>query len=266
MFISTQIADFVLSHSHLFLNHSVKYFHIFPDETLRNQATFGNQGLSRTTGPVKFHFNQEISNNNINTHSSSVPQKRNLEQGTLFSAFGHKGPNPGHKGHNPGHKAHDPVPSTSDPTGEDISNNKFNDTIIEDDEVDEEDLVDVSDIAYLEGFDKVAGRMYIYPTNYPVRQYQFNVVRESLYKNTLVVLPTGLGKTFIAAVVMYNFYRWYPQGKVIFMAPTKPLVAQQIEACYNIMGIPQNDTAEMTGRVSKKSIIYICILMRRLFS
>ena len=46
---------------------------------------------------------------------------------------------------------------------------------------------------------------------------------------------------------MFNFYRWYPLGKIVFMAPTKPLVAQQIEACYNIMGIPQSDTAEMTG-------------------
>ncbi len=34
------------------------------------------------------------------------------------------------------------------------------------------------------------------------------------------------------------------------MAPTKPLVAQQIEACYNIMGVPQDETAEMTGNVS----------------
>ena len=25
----------------------------------------------------------------------------------------------------------------------------------------------------------------------------------------------------------------------MFMAPTKPLVAQQIEACFNVMGIPQ---------------------------
>lgn len=28
--------------------------------------------------------------------------------------------------------------------------------------------------------------------------------------NTLVCLPTGLGKTLIAAVVMYNHYRWFP--------------------------------------------------------
>jgi Fanconi anemia group M protein len=102
-------------------------------------------------------------------------------------------------------------------------------------------------VGELQGFDSVAGRLWIYPTNYPVREYQFNIVKQSLLKNTLVTLPTGLGKTFIASVVMYNFYRWYPEGKVVFMAPTKPLVAQQIDACYNIMGIPQGDTAEMTG-------------------
>ncbi|ESO87655.1 hypothetical protein LOTGIDRAFT_127429 [Lottia gigantea] len=99
------------------------------------------------------------------------------------------------------------------------------------------------------GFDRHAGKLWIYPTNYPVRDYQYNIVSQALFKNTMVTLPTGLGKTFIASVVMYNYYRWYPQGKIIFMAPTKPLVAQQIEACYNIMGIPQADTAEMTGNM-----------------
>ncbi|XP_070571081.1 Fanconi anemia group M protein-like [Ptychodera flava] len=97
------------------------------------------------------------------------------------------------------------------------------------------------------GFDHSAGNLWIYPTNYPIRDYQYNIVQQALFKNTMVTLPTGLGKTFIAAVVMYNFYRWYAQGKIAFMAPTKPLVAQQIEACYNIMGIPQDHTAEMTG-------------------
>ncbi len=47
--------------------------------------------------------------------------------------------------------------------------------------------------------------------------------------NTLVSLPTGLGKTLIAAVVMYNLQRWFPTGKAIFLAPTKPLVHQQVE-------------------------------------
>ncbi|XP_050307869.1 Fanconi anemia group M protein [Anthonomus grandis grandis] len=98
-----------------------------------------------------------------------------------------------------------------------------------------------------EGFDLQAGVSWIYPTNYPTREYQFNIIQEALLKNTLVSLPTGLGKTFIAAVVMFNFYRWYPNGKIIFMAPTRPLVKQQIDACYNIMAIPHKVTAELTG-------------------
>ena len=102
----------------------------------------------------------------------------------------------------------------------------------------------------LPGFDIEAGRTWIYPTNMSIRKYQLDIVQSCLFENTLVCLPTGLGKTFIAAVVVYNYYRWYPQGKIVFMAPTKPLVAQQIEACYNIMGIPQSDTCEMTGNVN----------------
>ncbi|XP_051942224.1 Fanconi anemia group M protein isoform X2 [Hippocampus zosterae] len=97
------------------------------------------------------------------------------------------------------------------------------------------------------GFDSSSATVWIYPTNYPIREYQLNMSKAALFQNTLVCLPTGLGKTFIAAVVMYNFYRWYPTGKIVFMAPTKPLVAQQIEACYNVMGIPQGHMAELTG-------------------
>ena len=108
------------------------------------------------------------------------------------------------------------------------------------------------------GFDRSAGQLWVYPINFPLRDYQLSIVRQALLKNTLVILPTGLGKTFIAAVVMYNFYRWYPEGKIIFMAPTKPLVAQQIDACYNMMGIPEADTMEMTG--NDLHVNAICIM------
>ncbi|XP_064278821.1 Fanconi anemia group M protein isoform X2 [Passer domesticus] len=98
-----------------------------------------------------------------------------------------------------------------------------------------------------QGFSRAAGSIWIYPTNLPVRPYQERMAGAALLANTLVCLPTGLGKTFVAAVVMYNFYRWFPSGKVLFLAPTKPLVAQQMEACGRVMGIPARDMAEMTG-------------------
>eukprot|EP00980_Cylindrotheca_fusiformis_P012526 scaffold3079_cov119-Cylindrotheca_fusiformis.AAC.2 len=99
--------------------------------------------------------------------------------------------------------------------------------------------------------DAEASKTWIYPQNddYPIRQYQLEIAETALFYNTLVSLPTGLGKTLIAAVVLYNYYRWFPTGKLIFMAPTLPLVSQQAEACYNIMGIPESDTAILTGRI-----------------
>ena len=88
-----------------------------------------------------------------------------------------------------------------------------------------------------------------YPNNLPIRQYQLNIVKTCLFQNVLVSLPTGLGKTFIAAVAMYNYYLWFPHGKIVFMAPTRPLVAQQITACMKITGIPPRDCIELTGSI-----------------
>ncbi|GLD92102.1 hypothetical protein PINS_up000635 [Pythium insidiosum] len=97
--------------------------------------------------------------------------------------------------------------------------------------------------------DVEAAQTFVYPTNYSIREYQLTIAEKALYHNTLVSLPTGLGKTLIASVVMYNYYRWFPNGQIVFMAPTKPLVAQQIRACHEIMGISLSDTAELQGSV-----------------
>jgi Fanconi anemia group M protein len=92
---------------------------------------------------------------------------------------------------------------------------------------------------------------WIYPVlrDFPMREYQRQISETAIFANTLVSLPTGLGKTLIAAVVLYNYYRWFPTGKIVFMAPTLPLVNQQVQACYDIMGIPAEDTAILTGKV-----------------
>lgn len=39
------------------------------------------------------------------------------------------------------------------------------------------------------GFDNNVGQSWIYPSNLPVRSYQFEIARNSLFRNTLVVLP-----------------------------------------------------------------------------
>ncbi len=57
------------------------------------------------------------------------------------------------------------------------------------------------------------------------RDYQVSVAVECTKRNTLVIIPTGLGKTVIALLVMAARVTEQP-GKVLFLAPTKPLVEQ----------------------------------------
>ncbi|QDS73004.1 hypothetical protein FKW77_009032 [Venturia effusa] len=94
-------------------------------------------------------------------------------------------------------------------------------------------------------------KTWVYPTNLgKIRDYQYNIVHRGLFHNLLVALPTGLGKTFIAAAIMLNWYRWTHDAQIIFVAPTKPLVSQQVEACFTIAGIPRSQTTMLTGDVS----------------
>ncbi|KAG0499746.1 hypothetical protein HPP92_004437 [Vanilla planifolia] len=116
----------------------------------------------------------------------------------------------------------------------------------------ENDPFHAGDEAQTVSIDLEAAKTWIYPLNVPLRGYQLAITKSSLFSNTLVALPTGLGKTLIAAVVMYNYFRWFPQGKIVFAAPSRPLVMQQIEACHNIVGIPQEWTIDMTGRMNPR--------------
>jgi ERCC4-related helicase len=38
------------------------------------------------------------------------------------------------------------------------------------------------------------------------------------------------------------------------MAPTKPLVAQQIDACTSVMPLPREDLSEMTGQLAPAKV------------
>ncbi len=98
--------------------------------------------------------------------------------------------------------------------------------------------------------DPATAGSWVYPAHasyMPRRDYQYIISRASLYHNTLVCLPTGLGKTLVASVVMLNMYRWYPQGKVVFLAPTRPLVLQQVQAFLDITGVSPDNVVALTG-------------------
>ncbi|KMU86441.1 type III restriction enzyme [Coccidioides immitis H538.4] len=79
---------------------------------------------------------------------------------------------------------------------------------------------------------KDALRTWIFPKNLGSRrEYQFNIAHRALFHNLLVALPTGLGR----------------HAQIVFVAPTKPLVSQQVDACFHIAGIPRSQTTLLTG-------------------
>jgi len=60
------------------------------------------------------------------------------------------------------------------------------------------------------------------------REYQQKIFEKCIGKNCLVVLPTGLGKTLIALMLSIERMKKHPGEKVLFLAPTKPLVEQHL--------------------------------------
>lgn len=58
------------------------------------------------------------------------------------------------------------------------------------------------------------------------REYQNSILETAKSGNTLVVLPTGMGKTLIAFLLAKHYIEKYPKKKVLFLAPTRPLAQQ----------------------------------------
>ncbi len=67
----------------------------------------------------------------------------------------------------------------------------------------------------------------VVPDSLEERHYQQSIADSANKRSTLVVLPTGMGKTIIAILVIAETLRT-KRGKILFMAPTKPLVEQHL--------------------------------------
>jgi len=65
--------------------------------------------------------------------------------------------------------------------------------------------------------------------NVSPREYQLKILETCIEKNCLVVLPTGLGKTLIALMLVIDRMKKFPREKIVFLAPTRPLAEQHLK-------------------------------------
>lgn len=84
---------------------------------------------------------------------------------------------------------------------------------------------------------------------FAAREYQKRIAEVATSSNTLVVLPTGLGKTIIAIMVAAEMLKKEPDSKVMVLAPTKPLVLQHLRSFSSELILPEGSMAALTGTI-----------------
>ncbi|MCD4704401.1 MAG: DEAD/DEAH box helicase [Methanosarcinaceae archaeon] len=88
----------------------------------------------------------------------------------------------------------------------------------------------------------------IRPDTVEQRLYQLDLAGKALSTSTLVVLPTGLGKTIVALLIIASRLETIG-GKILILAPTKPLVEQHAAFLRKVLLIPEDKILTLTGTV-----------------
>lgn len=79
----------------------------------------------------------------------------------------------------------------------------------------------------------------IKPDTIEARTYQTDLADAALQSSSLVVMPTGTGKTPVALMVLAERLKQYPRGRAVMLAPTKPLVEQQAAFFRDSLELPE---------------------------
>ena len=80
------------------------------------------------------------------------------------------------------------------------------------------------------------------------RLYQKNIAESAIRRNTLVILPTALGKTIISTLVCADILYNYRDKRVLVMAPTRPLVAQHLKLFSSVLKVLDEQLTSITGK------------------
>ena len=102
---------------------------------------------------------------------------------------------------------------------------------------------------------KYVTHVWLKPRKVEDRLYQTKILETTKQKNTLVVLPTALGKTVIALLLAVERIE---HGRVFFLAPTRPLVQQHHQTFLDKTLIEDEELILVTGRFppAKRAALY----------
>jgi ERCC4-related helicase/ERCC4-type nuclease len=90
----------------------------------------------------------------------------------------------------------------------------------------------------------------IKPQRVEYRSYQVSLADIASQQSTIIVLSTGLGKTVIAGLLAAKRLYYYENSKVVFLAPSRPLVDQQARYLKQVLSIEEDLIVCLTGQDS----------------
>lgn len=108
----------------------------------------------------------------------------------------------------------------------------------------------------------------IKPRTMQARGYQLDIFKKALLKNTLCVLPTGLGKTNIAVLLTAQRLETFPDSRAMILAPTRPLVNQHHQTFMRYLSLEDVEFSSVTGTMKPqdRQKVYQDMIVRIIFA
>jgi len=85
--------------------------------------------------------------------------------------------------------------------------------------------------------------------NITPRGYQESIFETCKNKNTLVILPTGIGKTLLSILLTIHRLNQFPNSKALICSPTKPLCNQHLKTFMEKTTIEKDKIILYTGMI-----------------
>jgi Fanconi anemia group M protein len=92
----------------------------------------------------------------------------------------------------------------------------------------------------------------IKPNTIESRLYQQTLFASCVKTNSLVILPTGLGKTILFLMLTAHRLDKFPEGKIVFCAPTKPLLDQHETITKDSINIDTEKIVQVSGQINPR--------------
>lgn len=96
--------------------------------------------------------------------------------------------------------------------------------------------------------DEAAVESWICPSNVSLDQYQIDLVKSALVNDCVVILPAGIDRMLVSSIVMYNYSRFFPNLKCVFITNSIAKAESARASYHSIFGLSASSQVLSTNQ------------------